>query len=127
MRRAADCIVPASLVQAQLAVDRQPSLTGIDVILPVVLPPANRTQLQHAGSIQRLAAAARAAKPSLRSYLHIRLDGKKRIEDYAKWVYPKNGFNPSIFGSAACNVAHRLPDRQMKMKFDYDPKRGYRF
>jgi len=67
MRRSATGIVPACLVQAEVAVHRQPDFGGVGVLLPVILPPADRTQRQRAGRLQRPAPAARAAIPSLHS------------------------------------------------------------
>ena len=71
MRRAAMGIVLAGLFQAEGAVHGQPHIRGVRVLLPIVLPPANGAQSQCIRRLQRLMAAAGAAKTSLNQRRHI--------------------------------------------------------
>ena len=65
MGRAASGIVFTGLVEAQGAVDRQPDFGGINILLAIVFPPADRTKGKRAGRLQRLQSAAWTAKTSL--------------------------------------------------------------
>jgi len=65
MGRATLSVVLASFAQAEIAVHGQAYLASGVVLLAIVLPPADRAQPQRAGGLQRLAAAAWAAKTSL--------------------------------------------------------------
>ena len=65
MGGAAGRIVAAGLAQAQLPVDRKPNLFSIFIILPIVLPPANRTKGKRAGDVERPVSTAWAAKAIL--------------------------------------------------------------
>jgi len=55
----------AGLAQTELAVHREPDHIGIVVVLPVILPPANRAKAKRAGGLERLVSTARAAKTVL--------------------------------------------------------------
>jgi hypothetical protein len=70
MSRAAVFKMRARLAQAQPAVDRQPNISRVVVFLPVILPPANRAQLQRFRRFQRSIPAARTTK----SRLHAEMD-----------------------------------------------------
>ena len=72
---AAMSVVLAGFVEAQLAVHRQAHFGGVNVLLAVVLPPADRAQRQGAGRLQRLVSAARAAKTSF--YGFHRMNGRE--------------------------------------------------
>src|ERR1700723_505996 len=65
VRSAALGIERTSLVQAELAVDREPYLGGIVVFLPVIFPPAHRAQRHRAGRFECFISTARATKASL--------------------------------------------------------------
>ena len=62
MCRAALRKVLAGLVETQLPVHSQAHFGGVIVLLAIVLPPADWAQRQGAGLLQRLVAAAWAAK-----------------------------------------------------------------
>jgi hypothetical protein len=76
-------IVVASLVEAQLAIDRQPDLRRIAVFLAVVFPPAYRAQSQRAWRLESLESAARATIRG-RNNIHVRIDEESGSLDYRK-------------------------------------------
>jgi hypothetical protein len=49
------------LAQAELPVDRKPNFFSIFIVLPVVLPPANRAEAKRTGDVERLVSTARTA------------------------------------------------------------------
>ena len=83
MSRAAEGILLARLFQTESAVDRKPDFGGVRVLLPVILPPADRTQRQRPRRFQGLAAAAWAAITILHGFPHTTLDGKWRVWGYS--------------------------------------------
>jgi hypothetical protein len=83
MRGAKLVVIGARLVQAELAVHRQSHLEGVLVLLAVILPPADRAQLQGSGRIERPVSAARTTKTGFGGDTHIRMDGKMPAKDYA--------------------------------------------
>ena len=111
MRGAKLSIVDARLTQAELAVHRQADFAGILVFLSVVLPPADRAQLQCARHVERSVSTARAKVTNFDRYTHIGIDVKMTAKDYAMWdafrhlhgllilaPYPANG----SFGTRKC-------------------------
>jgi hypothetical protein len=64
MRGAAQGKVLARLIQAELAIDREPDFAGIFVLLAIVFPPAYRAQRQGSSRLQRPVSATRATKSS---------------------------------------------------------------
>ncbi len=74
--------VAARLVQAQLAVHRQPDFGSVLVFLAVVLPPADWTQPQCAGRIKSPVSTAWATVANSGSGTHIRFDGNLAATDY---------------------------------------------
>jgi len=76
MSRSHPAIVRPGLVQAQFPVHRQPHLTRVAIILPIVLPPAHRAQSQRTGRLQCFVTATRTTKTN-RGF-HIYIDGKIR-------------------------------------------------
>jgi hypothetical protein len=61
MRRPKLGVIAARLVQAQLAVHREPDFGGVRIFLAVIFPPANRTKPQSAGRIERFVPATGTA------------------------------------------------------------------
>lgn len=75
MGRTASEVECARLVKAEVAVHRQADIGGVRILLPIVLPPADRAQGERARRIERPQSAAWAAKTSLQSFPH--LNGRK--------------------------------------------------
>jgi hypothetical protein len=96
MGRAAAQEVRAGLGQAQFAIHGQPGYGGILVVLPVVLPPADRAQLLRAGRFQRPVPAAKATETSLFGSPHERMDGEgERRVTWPMKTEAKNTTSPS--------------------------------
>lgn len=53
--------VLAGLVEAELAIDGQPDVLGVVVLLAIVFPPADRAEIQGSGGIECLISTARAS------------------------------------------------------------------
>lgn len=90
------------LIQAEVAIDSQPDIGGVGILLPVVLPPADRTERQCAGRLQRLQATARAAKASLQDFP--RMNGRKSTAPGLRWRNigpPPSGFRALRSGRQA--------------------------
>jgi hypothetical protein len=92
MSRAASSVELTRLTEAKSAIDRQPNIRGIALVLSVVLPPADRTQNHGAGSVQSLAPTTWTAKTSLCGFRrtfcnfpHARMDGNRTCE----FTWPK--------------------------------------
>ncbi len=82
MSRAATCVMLACLLQAQVAIDREPDILGVVVFLAVVFPPANRAECKGTRRIEGFETTARAAKTSpcdalQSSHLHPLEDGRE--------------------------------------------------
>jgi hypothetical protein len=75
-------VIGARLVQAKLAVHRQPDLGSVRIFLPVIFPPANRAKPQSAGRIKRFVPATRTAIADFNLSAHIRIDGGRNAADY---------------------------------------------
>jgi hypothetical protein len=71
--------VAAGLAQAQLPVHRKPNIFSIFIVLPIVLPPANRAKAKRAGNMERLISTTWAAKTILSSR-HCRLTEPREEE-----------------------------------------------
>jgi hypothetical protein len=65
MGRATVSVVFAGFVQAERAVDGEPDLGGVFVLLAVVFPPANGAKPKRSNSLQRLITATRTSKTKL--------------------------------------------------------------
>ena len=96
--RAALGIVLAGLVQAQLAVDREADFGGIGVLLAVVFPPADGAQTESAGSFQRPAPAAWAAK----TYLGERFQEQPRVNGRERRAA---GLHEKQFSAVSCQFS----------------------
>ena len=62
----------AGVGQTEGAVYREPDIRGVFVLLPVILPPANRAKGHRLGRFQRFISAAWAAKTGLHASAHER-------------------------------------------------------
>jgi len=76
--------VDSRFLQAQLAVHGEPDFGGVTIFLPVVFPPANRTQNQCAGDLQCFVSAARAAVTHFDRRTHKEMDGEIGARDYGR-------------------------------------------
>jgi hypothetical protein len=74
MGRAKLRVVHAGFIQAELAVDGEANFRGVIVLLAVIFPPANGTQLQGAGGIESLISTARTTKAHFHSRTHAEMD-----------------------------------------------------
>jgi hypothetical protein len=91
MRRAELGIIRAGLAQAQLPIHRQPDIASVVVLLPVILPPANRAKRKRAGRLQRPVSAAWATKSRLNGS-HLRWTPTQTT----RFTAPRTGARPSI-------------------------------
>lgn len=82
MSGAARGVVAASLGKAQVAIHGEADHGGVAVVLAVVLPPADGTKRQSAGSLKRFATATRTAIARICSFSQDgvlpRIDGRER-------------------------------------------------
>ncbi len=106
MRRAKIRVIGARLVQAQLAVHRQAHFAGVRVFLAVILPPANRAQLQGPRRFQRLISTTGATITDFNRGAHTGIDGKMRSLDYGspQAIRHLHGFLMSFWV-----ISHKIP------------------
>jgi hypothetical protein len=69
-------VVRTGLVEAELAVHREPDFGRVIVFLAVIFPPADGTQLERPWRIKCLVTATGATKSYINRRTHIRMDAK---------------------------------------------------
>jgi hypothetical protein len=74
MRRAELCVVLAGLIKAELAVDGEAHFGGVSVLLTIILPPADRTQLQGPGRIEGFISTAGTPEAHFNCRTHAEMD-----------------------------------------------------
>jgi hypothetical protein len=77
MSRAELRVVQTGFIQAELAIDCEAHFRGVVILLAVILPPANRAQLQSAGCIESSISTTRATKTHFNCRTHAEMDGAK--------------------------------------------------
>ena len=74
--------VVAGLIEAELSVDGEADFRGVWVFLAVVFPPADRAQLERAGSFESFISTAGAAIAHYDGCTHTGIDGAWAGGDY---------------------------------------------